>query len=180
MTTNELSTGLYNAVMDENLYQIRSIVTVAQPLASKDLGIGTFGYTALHWAARYGSSRVVQLLCELGCEVNARDRFGRTPVFVAAWDGHYNAIQILHTHCADINIPDVGRFSPLMIAVHSNHVKVVQVLMSLGANLCAKSEDGVSAHDLAIKLKHFDIAAIIHQVAPSTPFFRFRALNFPL
>ena len=40
----------------------------------------SYGQTALHWAAKYKSTVIVQLLLEVGANINAKDEDGDTPL----------------------------------------------------------------------------------------------------
>src|SRR5207245_2692557 len=45
------------------------------------------GYTALHYAARWGDTRAIGLLLDRGADVDAKSRFGVSPLFLAAMNG---------------------------------------------------------------------------------------------
>ena len=55
------------------------------------------GFSALHWAAKNGSTDVVKLL--MGCseppDVNTRSHGGYTPLHVAAMNGRHDIIELL-------------------------------------------------------------------------------------
>ncbi|KRX02268.1 Ankyrin repeat-containing domain [Pseudocohnilembus persalinus] len=52
--------------------------------------------TALHWAAKRGLQKIVDLLLQYNCDVNAKDHLGRTPLYYSLRSGHsLIAIQLL-------------------------------------------------------------------------------------
>lgn len=68
------------------------------------LHTGTKGDTALHSAARGGSSATVRYLLQHGLPVNARDDKDYTPLHCASQKGHSNVIQVLLDGGGDLSL----------------------------------------------------------------------------
>ena len=63
-----------------------------------------YGSTALHYAANDGKLRLMELLIELGADVNACNaKWYATPISWAANNAHLDAVKLLLAHGADIN-----------------------------------------------------------------------------
>ena len=51
------------------------------------------GYSALHVAALFGQTQMVELLVDLGALVNAADHYGRTPLHLVCMRGGQKAVR---------------------------------------------------------------------------------------
>ncbi|KAN0077469.1 Ankyrin repeat-containing domain protein [Elaphomyces granulatus] len=124
-------------------------------LNSKD---GTYGRSALSWAAGHGFEVVVKLLIKdiggrlnirlpflKGAEVDSVDRYGRTPLVYAVWNGHMAVVKRLLRAGARINLADdIGgtalsyavsdetSMALLLSAAGKGHEAVVELLLETG------------------------------------------------
>ena len=80
------------------------------------------GWTALHWAARYGREDAARLLMEHGADVNAvqeksvetdsvdelrqKEKDGRTPLHSAVYSRNVAIVRLLLEHRSDWNLTD--------------------------------------------------------------------------
>ena len=64
-------------------------------------------WTACHYAAQAGSSRVVEALWRLGADINTLNGAGAAPLCLAAAEGHVSLIQKLVSKGADANATNV-------------------------------------------------------------------------
>lgn len=62
--------------------------------------------TPLHCAAWHGYSAVARVLCEAGCDVNARNREGESPLLTASARGFKDIVECLLEHGADLDSAD--------------------------------------------------------------------------
>lgn len=62
--------------------------------------------TPLHCAAWHGYSAVARALCQVGCNVNARNREGESPLLTASARGFRDIVECLLEHGADIDSTD--------------------------------------------------------------------------
>jgi ankyrin repeat protein len=111
-------------------------------LNSKD---GTYGRSALSWAAGHGFEVVVKLLIKdiggrlnirlpflKGAEVDSVDRYGRTPLVYAVWNGHMAVVKRLLRAGARINLADDIGGTALSYAVCNGHNDVLKLLLKKG------------------------------------------------
>lgn len=62
--------------------------------------------TPLHCAAWHGYSAVARALCQVGCDVNARNREGESPLLTASARGFREIVECLLEHGADMDSSD--------------------------------------------------------------------------
>ena len=92
------------------------------------------GYTALMYAAKYGSNETVKNLLERGAEVNRRTHDGRTALLYAAGEGRYDSMQILIARGAELDVDSEGACTALMKAAGGDYAKVVEFLLDKGVD----------------------------------------------
>lgn len=89
-----------------------------------DVNVRSFqhGQTALMLAVSHGRHDMVQLLVEVGADVNICDEDGSTALMCAAEHGHMEIVKTLMTH-PDINVPatDNDGLTALAIAMEAGH-----------------------------------------------------------
>ena len=112
--------------------------------------------TVLHEAAGATDGRVVQLLLELGVDVDARNYYGSTPLHEAARQGRPDNVRALLEGGASVDVRNHDGETPLHLAVQEEDwevpgVPLVAALMDHGADVNARNGDGDMPLHLAIK-----------------------------
>ena len=74
------------------------------------------GYTALHLAAMYGYSSMVELAVKNGASLDVKTKAGLTPLLTALYHGHDAIAVWLINNGADINLPAQNGATPLDFA----------------------------------------------------------------
>lgn len=102
------------------------------------------GLTALHIAAEYGYSELIQLLIEFGADIEATDtQFLLRPLHLAAEFGHVESVELLLRAGADIVACDMHGCTPLHSSLltkvlednyYGNREAVRWILLNSGAN----------------------------------------------
>ena len=64
------------------------------------------GYSVLHWAARKGEIRMVQMLLDSGACEDDRTEDGNTPLALAARVGHDDILELLIQRGCNVNNAD--------------------------------------------------------------------------
>ncbi|MCS5711371.1 ankyrin repeat domain-containing protein [Candidatus Berkiella aquae] len=75
-----------------------------------------FKFTPLHMAAKYGSSRVVQLLLDNRAKIDMQNRLNETPLHEAVNYGRIRIIELLLKRGAKIDKKDLVDYTPLKFA----------------------------------------------------------------
>ena len=91
--------------------------------------------TALHLAAYYGHSEVMQVLLDNKADVNARDIDGTTPLHYAAYSGNLIAIKICLSYDEDVNIKNKDGDTALHCAARGGHSDVMKELLDRKADV---------------------------------------------
>ena len=124
---------------------------------------GDFGMTPLHWAARAGALRCVELLLRRGADVNAVNASRRVPLHLAAEaDGNKQdaVVTLLASHGADVNAQDKKRRTPLHRATYEGRVAAAEALLKAGADPSVPNKNGKTAFEIARKeAKYFKARA---------------------
>lgn len=135
-------------------------VTIVKYLT--ELGLKDEFYLRL--ASQYGREEVVAFLLDSNIvDVNSTSINGRTALMLASMWGRENVVRLLLKHGADVNATfkiNVHRWghTSLMWAVESKHEVVVDILLRAGARIEAKSLNGETAYDIAIRYGFQSIA----------------------
>ncbi|MCM1002151.1 ankyrin repeat domain-containing protein [Wolbachia pipientis] len=85
----------------------------------------------LHWAARWGSLRVAELLLEKGISVDVQNSSGETPLHFAIRHGSKNEeiVKFLIQKRANVNAEDQEGFAPLHCAAYYKAIEIVRSLL---------------------------------------------------
>lgn len=101
------------------------------------------GVTPLHYACYFGNKRAIDLLLDLGADINAKDIEGNTSLHYAINSADLRAIKKLLIRSADKNIRRNDGMTAYDLAIDSNHYEIARVLESRGLfrkYLCMENE----------------------------------------
>lgn len=98
------------------------------------------GATALHWAAHYDQTEIVDALLAAGANVKAANRYGITALAEACLNGNAEMIASLLKAGADPNLPQMEGETPLMTAARTGNSEAVRVLLDNGADVNTAEE----------------------------------------
>jgi hypothetical protein len=128
--------------------------------------------TPLHSAAWYGDVEMVQVLLNLGADVNIRNDNNRTPLnYISAGPEavpNYspslaNVARLLLDRGADINARDDEGRTPLYDATYSGLIEVIRVLLERGANVGAEDREGKTSFSLAKEEGYDEIIKLLSE-----------------
>ena len=138
---------------------------------------GSFGETALMWAAAEDHADVSRLLVSKGADVNATigsrgpaavkvdfatmvitalPRGGLTPLMFAARQGALGAVRALADAGANLNLTDPDGMSALVIAIINGHHEVASALLDKGADPNVADTSGMAALYAAVDMHTAD------------------------
>ncbi|KAK3400894.1 ankyrin repeat-containing domain protein [Sordaria brevicollis] len=104
----------------------------------------------LSCATRQGKASLMELLLDLGVDIDGFDRYKNTALHFAAYNNTVPQVEILIMRKAQLDCRDEDGYTPLMDAARSGSPPSVRLLINAGANLEALTDFGASALDLAI------------------------------
>ncbi|MFC1552508.1 ankyrin repeat domain-containing protein [Candidatus Latescibacterota bacterium] len=98
------------------------------------------GDTPLHKSAINGRTETVQLLLDIGADIEAKNNWGRSPLHEPY--GNTETVRLLLDRGADIEATDNSSETPLHRAANFNKTARVQLLLDRGADIEAKDYHG--------------------------------------
>jgi ankyrin repeat domain-containing protein 50 len=135
---------------------------------------GTYGRSALSWAAGNGFNVAVKLLIKginsrwkglklpfrKGAQVDSMDKYGRTPLVYAVWNGDIIAIKRLLKAGASIDLGDEIGGTPLSYAVCNGRDDVLKLLLKKGTEVSSGDDISMAlllsaaekGHEVVVKL----------------------------
>lgn len=124
--------------------------------------IGPHGMSALMGAAWNGHRQIVELLFEMGADVNQADTTGVGPLLGSIWNGHPEVATFLIEKGADVNQANSKGQTPLMLAtIYANMLGVVKLLIEKGAPVNHARRYGLKPLIEAVSAGHYDIVALL-------------------
>ena len=125
--------------------------------------------SALHLATTTGNDKIVSMLIEAGCDVNAQASDGFTPIHLAAQNGAVEAAKLLLKAKCDVTkraaLDGCLGLTPLHLAVRSGNLPLVDLLIQAKSNIDAIASvadiDNVTMLHLAAVCGHADIVDIL-------------------
>ena len=118
-----------------------------------------FGFTALHIAATAGHLQIVQLLVDVGADIDRRDSTGVSPLLQAV--GWPEIMKVLLAAGADVDSATKQGVTPLMSAAAFGEIESAHLLIASGADLNRRDAGGSSAADIAGEKGEDEIAALL-------------------
>lgn len=122
------------------------------------------GYTAIHWASLGGHQECVEFLMQRGASVDelAGDEGSSTPLMLAALNNHSLVVEFLLKKGALIDKVNKAGVTALTYAASKGAKLATLTLLESGANTEITSKvSGLTAQQLALREKHFEIAEVI-------------------
>jgi len=134
---NRVFQDLKKSIKEENIDMFKIIIARISGM-SKD----EYGRTPLHYAARGGKLKVVEILVKSGAQIDGQDFIGRTALHYAAERGKLKVVEILVKSGAQIDVQDRDGRTPLHYAAGGGKLKVVEILVKSGAQLDTQDKHG--------------------------------------
>lgn len=118
--------------------------------------------TPLQWASIDGNRDVLQLLCERGADVNAKDKDGNTALHFAVRNGNTAVVELLLKQGANVEATG-GRsnLTALMEAATHGRNSIAIMLLQAGASVSTANHQGRTAIDLAALTGHEGLTKIL-------------------
>jgi ankyrin repeat protein len=111
---------------------------------------GTF---LLHQSAMRGETPAVEMLLNLGADVNGADQQGRPPLHDACLKGRLDTVKLLLDRGAKIGALDENKATPLHDAALGGSAKVIELLLERKADIAVHDSKGLTPLDYATKME---------------------------
>jgi ankyrin repeat protein len=119
---SSVHSAFLKAARDGDFEGVRHYFEEGASLESRD----DKGRTAVHIAAERGFNRTIDILAELGADINAQDRNLETPLHIAARQNHgVDMSSLLIVHGADVTIRNRGGDTPFTLVKKESRLKDV-------------------------------------------------------
>jgi ankyrin repeat protein len=118
------------------------------------------GFTALHFAAYFGTPEAAEVLIDAGADVSsvAENDMNVQPLHSAAASGSLETARLLLDAGASPDARQTGGFTALHEAALHADVDLIQLLFEHGASAAVRNDEGQTPADLARSGGHDDIA----------------------
>lgn len=126
------------------------------------------GFTALHYAAFFGTSEAARALLEHSADADAlatHPQLKVRPIHSAAASQQVETVRLLLDHGADVNSRQEGGFSALHSAAFHDDGALAELLLERGAERSLATDDGDTPADTAAKQGHDELAALLRSDA---------------
>jgi ankyrin repeat protein len=164
--------NLFQAAGGDDLEGLKRMLKKLPPMAVQ-VQLGP--QSLLHCAAQNGGRRVVHFLLEQGLDKNvATTTSGVTPLMYAVQGSHSDIVETLLIAGADPkraisnSDPRYPGLTPLHFAVGAGDKQLVGMLLKHGADPRQGDRDGQTACDLAQRMRHDELIALLEQGAPTS------------
>jgi len=112
-------------------------------------------------SAAYVDKQTVQLLIDLGADVNQRDKGGDSPLDEAAFRGNTEVLNLLLDHGADINASGEYGSTPLHHAASRGEAEAAKLLIESGAEVNTKAKNGDTPLCRAIRSSQLKVTEVL-------------------
>ena len=138
-----------------------AVRTLCAEDASRAKAYSSDGFTALHFAAHFGSVSAMKALLEAGANIEAvtTNFLSNMPLHAAAAGGRVEAARALLQAGADPNAKQHGGYTALMTAAFANSRELAEVLIAFNANVGVRNDEGKTAAEVAAGLGNMELAA---------------------
>ena len=123
-------TPLATAVYREEIEIIKQLLANGARIDHRN---DLYGFTALHYAARFGKKKSTEALIAQGADISARDKWEYQPIHWAAYHDRPEIIELLISKGADINAKTSLGETPLELAISRRNTAAIEVLRKHGA-----------------------------------------------
>ncbi|XP_063701496.1 integrin-linked protein kinase [Culicoides brevitarsis] len=122
------------------------------------------GFSPLHWCAKEGHLKLVEMFLSRGARVNATNMGDDIPLHLAAAHGHLEVVQMLIRHRSDVNALNEHGNSPLHYACFWGYTEIAKELINHGSLVSLANKDGDTPLDKAKPA----LATELHKLAVET------------
>ena len=159
---------MITAIKDGNVELVRLIISAEPELLHLNTPLGSW----LHIATEKGQTEIVELLLELGMDVNVQGGPSKNmPINVAAYLGNLGLVNLFLDKNVVFDVSEPDR-NPLFAAIHGGHIDVAAVLLNAGIDANVRYSGAtmrnMGAAEFALEWGQIEIAEMIKKLNDKT------------
>eukprot|EP01035_Chromulina_nebulosa_P018776 gene18776-24543_t len=121
-------------------------------------------YTPLIVACKNGFTRIVEILCELGADLNLQGGWNKSTALIKATEkGYTDVVDVLLKRNVETDLCNTFDSTALMIASEKGYTEIVKKLLQIGVNTQLRNKDGYTALILAAEMGHLTCVKLLLQ-----------------
>jgi len=97
-------------------------------------------FSPLHWAAKGGHTKIVEMLVGRGARVHTTNMGDDTPLHLATAHGHKEVVQLLLRHKSDVNFVNEHGNSAMHYACFWGYIDIAEELVDAGALVAVQNK----------------------------------------
>ena len=162
------ASALFFAVMGGDRQIVGALLDAGARLEGRMKILGTFYTRPLAYATFSGDTAMVEYLLVKGANPDDTDDDGITALGAAAINNHAGVVQVLLAYGAKVDHVDKLGMTPLLYAasIDFGDTAVIEKLIAAGADLKAKTRQGMTALDLARNYNYSTMTSLLAAKAP--------------
>ncbi|OHT09697.1 hypothetical protein TRFO_21320 [Tritrichomonas foetus] len=112
--------------------------------------VDAYGNTPLHYAAKFGRSAIVQLICDENADIMRKNKNGFLASHFAAMSGSLQSIQALYNRGDPLTKTNRLQWTPLHYAIKYQHFEIVDFLIKVDAVVSTNYDIAATLIQLAV------------------------------
>ena len=120
------------------------------------------GWTALHYAARNGSSELVSFFADMGIDIYLKDNLGQNCLHFAALSGHLHLCKtLLETKDFDLHMTNNEGWTALHYPARNGTYELVKFFADMKADIYVENNRGSNCLHIAALSGHLNLCKIL-------------------
>ncbi|MDY6786117.1 MAG: ankyrin repeat domain-containing protein [Cyanobacteriota bacterium] len=151
--------AIYRAILDKDCNRVRELIQSGTEIDKEYCDFNPLGF-----AAYRGTKEIIEVLLEMGANINYKNSFGYTPLTYAVDRVSPKIIDTLLKAGANIKVKAYDDRNLLALAVVRGHIHLISMLVDAGADINALDDEGYSVIDIAEQLRRIKAIKLLEEL----------------